>query len=167
MFEKIFFSSIIFGVFKLISGQTSNESSFDIVHWGYRNPEYNLLPKNWSDFSPKCSGRHQSPINIEAPIFDQKLTSIKIKRIPKNGDQIEKELWTFKNNGHSVVLYPLTNDYYFYFDNETFMLNQIHFHWGGSEHQINGKKYVAELHMVYQNQNNTKKYGVLGFLFQV
>ena len=65
MFEKIFFSSIIFGVFKLISGQTSNESSFDIVHWGYRNPEYNLLPKNWSDISPKCSGRHQSPINIE------------------------------------------------------------------------------------------------------
>jgi len=49
---------------------------------------------------------------------------------------------------------------------DTYNLLQMHFHWRGSEHRINGKRYAAELHLVHANQDSSKL-AVLGFLFAV
>ena len=43
----------------------------------------------------------------------------------------------------------------------------MHFHWRGSEHEIDGKKYAAELHLVHVNENDPNKLAVLGFIFAV
>jgi carbonic anhydrase len=43
----------------------------------------------------------------------------------------------------------------------------MHFHWGHSEHLINGKLYAAELHLVHTSYVNPSKYAVLGFMIQV
>ena len=43
----------------------------------------------------------------------------------------------------------------------------MHFHWGHSEHLINGKMYAAELHLVHTSYLNPSKYAVLGFMLQV
>jgi carbonic anhydrase len=52
-------------------------------------------------------------------------------------------------------------------DNQEYKLLQMHFHWRGSEHFINSKKYAAELHLVHQNVLGENKFAVLGFLFEV
>jgi carbonic anhydrase len=53
------------------------------------------------------------------------------------------------------------------FEHEQFKLAQMHFHWGHSEHLINGKLYAAELHLVHTSYMNPSKYAVLGFMIQV
>ena len=50
---------------------------------------------------------------------------------------------------------------------QPYNLLQMHFHWRGSEHRINGKRYAAELHLVHVNQADPTKLAVLGFLFAV
>jgi len=52
-------------------------------------------------------------------------------------------------------------------ENQQYKLLQMHFHWRGSEHRINGKRYAAELHLVHQSKKNPSKLAVLGFLFAV
>ena len=52
-------------------------------------------------------------------------------------------------------------------DNQTYKFLQMHFHWRGSEHFIDGHRYSAELHLVHQNTQDENKFAVLGFLFEV
>ena len=52
-------------------------------------------------------------------------------------------------------------------ENDEYMLLQMHFHWRGSEHYVNGHKFVAELHLVHQNMEDKNKFAVLGFFFKV
>jgi carbonic anhydrase len=52
-------------------------------------------------------------------------------------------------------------------ENTTYRLLQMHFHWRGSEHYIDGHKFAAELHLVHQSQENSNKFAVLGFLLSV
>jgi carbonic anhydrase len=52
-------------------------------------------------------------------------------------------------------------------ENSTYRLLQMHFHWRGSEHYIDGHKFAAELHLVHQSMENSNKFAVLGFLFSV
>ena len=53
------------------------------------------------------------------------------------------------------------------FEHEEFNLLQIHFHWGHSEHEINGTKYDSELHLVHKSSVDENKFAVLGYLFKV
>ena len=46
-------------------------------------------------------------------------------------------------------------------------LLQMHFHWRGSEHLVNGRKFAGELHMVHQSKTDQNKLAVLGFLIEV
>lgn len=50
---------------------------------------------------------------------------------------------------------------------EEFKLLQLHFHWRGSEHFVNGIKYAGELHLVHQSKTNQGQFSVIGFLIQV
>lgn len=52
-------------------------------------------------------------------------------------------------------------------ENQQFKLLQMHFHWRGSEHFINGRKFAGELHMVHQSMSNSSHFAVLGFLIMV
>jgi carbonic anhydrase len=52
-------------------------------------------------------------------------------------------------------------------ENDEYKLLQMHFHWGASEHFLNGHRYAAELHLVHQNIKNESEFAVLGFLIAV
>lgn len=52
-------------------------------------------------------------------------------------------------------------------ENEKFNLLQLHFHWRGSEHLVNGRKFAAEIHMVHKSAVNEGRFAVLGFFIEV
>ena len=52
-------------------------------------------------------------------------------------------------------------------ENEEYKLLQLHFHWRGSEHLINGRKFAGELHMVHQSKTDQNKLAVLAFFVEV
>ena len=132
-------------------------------HWGYRNPS-ETHPYLWYQEYPKCAGLQQSPIDIDPANteFNKNLQKIQIK--PLGNFQ---EAWTIINNGHTVQLRS-NKSYEFKMNSEIYSFQQMHFHWrGSSEHKISGRKLAGELHLVHMNLNNTGKYSVIGFLFQV
>ena len=147
--------------------------SAESKHWGYRNRDKSLLPSDWYLTHPKCYGKQQSPINIEldTTTYDENLNDIKISSEFKgaNTDVNQNEVWTVENNGHSVVLTPKNKEFSFIMtpENQKYKMLQMHFHWRGSEHLVNGHKFSAELHLVHQNINDTNKFAALGFLFKV
>jgi carbonic anhydrase len=67
-------------------------------HWGYRNEDLSILPKDWHKSHTKCSGVRQSPINVESKLSVYN-SSLKTIQINKTGDKAEQ--WQIKNNGHS------------------------------------------------------------------
>jgi carbonic anhydrase len=151
----------------------AKKPSVESKHWGYRNRDKSLLPKDWYLTHPKCYGKQQSPINIEldATTYDDNLNDIKISSQFKeaSNDLNQNEVWILENNGHGVVLTPKNKEFSFIMtpENQKYKMLQMHFHWRGSEHFVNGHKFSAELHLVHQNVNDTNKFAVLGFLFKV
>ncbi|XP_072461111.1 carbonic anhydrase 2-like isoform X2 [Notamacropus eugenii] len=122
-------------------------------HWGY---DAGLNgPDTWHTSFPIARGKRQSPVEIETPKaqYDSALKPLKFsydpstaKRIVNNGHSFNVE---FEDSADKSVLSggPLTGNY---------RLIQFHFHWGsseslGSEHILDGKQYVAELHLVHWN----------------
>ncbi|XP_037939743.1 carbonic anhydrase 7 [Teleopsis dalmanni] len=115
-------------------------------------------PDHWGDTYNTCSGKHQSPININiVDVVNSTFWPLEFHDfdvIPASAELV--------NNGHTVVvklLYhnmpptisggPLRNQGLFQF-------SQFHFHWGenntvGSEDRINNVSFPAELHMVFYN----------------
>lgn len=69
----------------------------------------------------------------------------------------------------TVSLAPISVKYSFVQmpENITFNLLQWHFHWHGSEHQLNGRYYPAEIHMVHQSEANSSRLAVIGILLEV
>ena len=68
-----------------------------------------------------------------------------------------------------MILVQLTSskDYKISVNSEEFKFLQMHFHWRGSEHKINGRKFAAELHLVHQSKSDPTNLAVIGYLFQV
>lgn len=68
-------------------------------------------------------------------------------------------------------MFPKKNTREFYFiiqpDKEKYIFKQMHFHWRGSEHHLNGKMLGAELHLNFQSALDENKYIFLAFLFKV
>lgn len=114
-------------------------------------------PDHWGEQYNGCSGKYQSPINIDivnvqTQTFDD-LIHQGFYDTPQTGDIV--------NNGHTVVIHLDYNDEEPSITggplNGTFQFAQLHFHWGdndtfGSEDMINNISYAAELHMVFYNQ---------------
>lgn len=142
------------------------DSAHPAKHWGYRNEDRSLLPKNWHKTHPNCFGQQQSPINVETvnTVFDKDLTQLEI--VEKYGVNETQEEWDVKNNGHSIVMYPKNVDFYFKSKpgNSEYKFLQMHFHWRGSEHFVDGHRFAGELHLVHQNVENPNKFAVIGFL---
>ncbi|XP_039290794.1 carbonic anhydrase 2 [Nilaparvata lugens] len=110
-------------------------------------------PDHWADHYQECSGKFQSPIDIEED-WVSRVSLPPLQFTGFNDLPLETKV---TNNGHTVLLEldrssefqvsggPLRGDYSF---------AQLHFHWGvndsvGSEDTINNHSYSMELHMVF------------------
>ncbi|KAH8366101.1 hypothetical protein KR093_009022, partial [Drosophila rubida] len=116
-------------------------------------------PDHWGDEYKRCSGKFQSPINIDEH-------NVQMRDYPDleyyNFDTTPETV-TLTNNGHTVLVKmtfasgkeprvrggPLERKAYYQFE-------QFHFHWGendtvGSEDTINNQAYPAEMHLVVRS----------------
>ncbi|XP_075069843.1 carbonic anhydrase 13-like [Mixophyes fleayi] len=120
--------------------------------WGYADHNG---PKVWHDLFPLANGDRQSPINIitKDAIYDSSL-----KPLHLNYDECSSKV--IMNTGHTFnVEYDDGEDKSVMRGgpfNESYRLRQLHFHWGpcddyGAEHQVDGRNYPAELHIVHWN----------------
>ncbi|CAF0789155.1 unnamed protein product [Brachionus calyciflorus] len=134
--------------------------------WNYKENG----PDKWPKIYAGCSGKQQSPIDLETSIaqFNDDLKPI----IFNNYNQSIR--WNITNNGHSIYgkminppVAPSISGSNF---KEKYNFVQFHFHWGfnpyqGSEHKLDGNKYPLEIHLVHQS--NTGKLAVVGFFFKL
>jgi len=163
--QKKILSVLLFFVWLSSSSDCASEGS-----WGYLNLDQNkqraILPDNWYKLMPECKGNLQSPVNIEFPntVYDQSMQNIVVSK--KEGGS---DIWNITNNGKTVQLNPHDAEFTFtmYPRNEVFTLLQIHFHWRGSEHFVDGKKFAGEIHLVFKSQTNPKQYSVIGFMMKL
>uniref|UniRef100_A0A8C4X8B9 Carbonic anhydrase n=1 Tax=Erpetoichthys calabaricus TaxID=27687 RepID=A0A8C4X8B9_ERPCA len=135
---------------------------------------------HWAEMYPDCGRNAQSPINIETQStkYDPSLQPIK----PLGYDSKLGEYFNLSNNGHTVVM-SLPNYMSLEGLPKKYSAVQLHLHWGsrgteeGSEHQLNGKTYLAELHVVHFNSESYPNFtvakekadglAVLGILIEV
>lgn len=147
--------------------------------WTYRGA---LGPEHWHLDYPHCGGVKQSPISISTGdvIVDlERLTPI----VFSGYDAVSNIDYTLANNGHTVqvTLNEKKSEISGGGLPGTYVAEQFHFHWGatddrGSEHDVNGKHFPMEMHIVHHNklyanvsEAMDKKEGlaVLGFFFEV
>ncbi|XP_062132472.1 carbonic anhydrase 2 [Drosophila sulfurigaster albostrigata] len=124
--------------------------------FGYRGQDG---PEHWGDEYKRCSGKYQSPINID----DLNVVKRDYPDLEYINFDSTPESVSVTNNGHTVLVKmsfakgkeprvrggPLERQAYYQFE-------QFHFHWGendtvGSEDTINNKAYPAEMHLVVRN----------------
>jgi carbonic anhydrase len=82
----------------------SHDNHGPAKHWGYRNQDKSVLPREWYKSHPKCYGTQQSPINLETASsqYDDDLDTIKITgKFLNETEKAVNEEWTISNNGHS------------------------------------------------------------------
>lgn len=117
--------------------------------WSYTNPNG---PSTWPKTYPICGGKKQSPINIipkDSP-FDGSIKELAINYSPFTELNVT-------NNGKAITARVSSSDALNFTGAglpSTYILEQFHFHVGsdnsqGSEHQIKGKKYPMEMHLVH------------------
>ncbi|XP_063990560.1 carbonic anhydrase 2-like [Diachasmimorpha longicaudata] len=115
-------------------------------------------PDKWLTEAPICGGKSQSPINIDYHAND--LLNQDILPLRWNGYDNTPDIMTGTNNGHTIKVIPKWADESRrpYLSggplSSPYVLQEFHFHWGaddnaGSEHTINGKRFVLEAHMVH------------------
>ncbi|XP_016317978.1 carbonic anhydrase 14 [Sinocyclocheilus anshuiensis] len=117
-------------------------------HWGYHDQDA------WLSVFEHCSGKAQSPINIDTHkvFYEPKLPPIKLEGYDLTGSPA----LTLINNGHTLQLsLPSSMRIMRGFDH-VYVAAQLHFHWGtkeipGSEHTIDHVHFPAEIHVVHYN----------------
>jgi len=133
----------------------------DTAEWGYDDASTTLKgPSFWGEIDAKCNGNQQSPIDIPTSqvIQNYNYGTLKVSYSPDRNLDVS-------NNGHTGLISELGTDQNLDDDilsipgliKGNYQLAQFHFHWGqantiGSEHTVNGKGYVAEMHLVHFNR---------------
>ncbi|XP_077106165.1 carbonic anhydrase 6 [Ranitomeya variabilis] len=132
-----------------------------VVEWTYQ--EGDVDEANWGKKYPLCAATHQSPVDIQRKkvVHNPELGPLNLSGYegPLHGQ------FRISNNGHSVQIeLPPTMKIskglpYIY------TAVQMHLHWGGldletsgSEHTVDGMRYMAELHIVHYNSQLYKTF---------
>jgi carbonic anhydrase len=137
------------------SGNTpAPTTSSSPAHWTYEGEEG---PAHWGELDPAyemCGqGKSQSPIDISSP-GEQDLANIVFHYQPSEVNIL--------NNGHTVqVNYDPGS--YIELDGVRYDVAQFHYH-APSEHEVGGKLFAAELHIVHKSAD--EKLAVVGLLLQ-
>ena len=124
------------------------------AHWTYEGEEG---PSHWGELDPAyemCgTGKNQSPIDIASP-GEQDLANIVFHYQPSEVNIL--------NNGHTVqVNYDPGS--YIELDGIRYDVAQFHYH-APSEHEVDGKFFPAELHLVHKSAEG--RLAVVGLLLQ-
>nr|CAD7441475.1 unnamed protein product [Timema bartmani] len=114
-------------------------------------------PKHWAESYQTCSGKYQSPIDIEEHLVSQ----VRLPPLNFQGFKSKSVSSTLTNNGHTVVLQLNTSDEAILSGGPlkgNYIFAQLHFHWGandsiGSEDTINNHTFPLELHLVFFKQD--------------
>ncbi|UJR20084.1 hypothetical protein I4U23_023216 [Adineta vaga] len=138
--------------------------------WDYDNPS------EWQKYFPLAAEFYQSPIHINSQqtiLYSYPTLVFSTKYYPN-------ELFKLVNNGHQVVA-TLADRTYGQSDKDLwfhgsgligrFYFVNFHLHWSqddqhGSEHEIDGRQFPAEAHVVFKN-HETGQIAVFAFLFTV
>ena len=124
------------------------------AHWTYEGEEG---PAHWGELDPAYEmcrkGKSQSPIDISSPSV-QDFVNIVFHYQPSEVNIL--------NNGHTVqVNYDPGS--YIKLDGVRYDVAQFHYH-APSEHEVSGKLFAAELHIVHKSADG--KLAVVGLLLQ-
>lgn len=122
------------------------------IHWTY---EGERGPQHWGDLSPnfvQCRvGLNQSPVDITGAVEAD---------LPALVLDYNTYTTNLVNNGHTGQANVEPGNF-LRVGGESFELVQFHLH-TPSEHQVNGKQFLMELHFVHQNENG--ELAVVGLL---
>lgn len=131
-----------------------HETSSSSAHWTYEGEEG---PAHWGELDPAyemCGkGKSQSPIDISSP-NEQDIANIVFHYQPSEVNIL--------NNGHTAQVNYDTGSY-IELDGARYDVAQFHYH-APSEHEVDGKLFAAELHIVHKSADG--KLAVVGLLFQ-
>uniref|UniRef100_G1LB40 Carbonic anhydrase n=2 Tax=Ailuropoda melanoleuca TaxID=9646 RepID=G1LB40_AILME len=123
------------------SGWTYSAGTLDEAHW----------PREY----PTCGGMRQSPINLQ---WRKVQYNPSLKALNLTGYDVQAGEFPMINNGHTVQISLPPTMRMTATDGTVYIAEQMHFHWGGasseisgSEHTIDGIRFVAEIHIVHYN----------------
>ncbi|XP_062540665.1 carbonic anhydrase 2 isoform X2 [Armigeres subalbatus] len=114
-------------------------------------------PSHWGEQYNSCTGKHQSPININS--LDVK--KVNLPPLVFDGFDVPPQQTNLTNNGHTVAVTMKSNHIPTISGgplNGTYQYSQLHFHWGdndtfGSEDMIDNHIFPMELHVVFFKQD--------------
>lgn len=126
----------------------SNELEEDV--WDYENTD-------WEEISDtECRSAVQSPVNIiTEDIIEARLADIEYEYDPFSMKIVD--------NGHTIQVFG-TEDSYITVEGKRYQFRQFHFHYP-SEHEIDGKQYPMEMHLVHKEEGSNNL-AVLGIFLE-
>lgn len=138
------------------SSELDEASHEQKTHWAYSGAEG---PEYWGslseDFALCGDGRYQSPVNFPQTLPPRDLVHLEFDYTETSATMID--------NGHTIVVEPDEDSNELLVDGEVHSLLQFHFH-AQSEHQVDGKVFPLELHLVHASKSG--KLAVVGVFFE-
>ncbi len=138
------------------STSTSQQVEHHKKHWSYVGEND---PNHWSNISEEykaCSGKKQSPIDIEdAVVVTKKQPNV----LKVNFGNTKTDII---NNGHTIE-FKVDKGNYVTFNGKKYELKQFHMH-SLSEHTLNHKHFPLEIHFVSKADDGT--YAVIAVFFK-